>query len=56
MRKPSSAIWSTRMTVPGREGEGEDRPGGEGQRAHRRTGIQLAESGEDQREESGGER
>ena len=41
---------------PGRERERQDRAGGEGQRAHRRTGIELAESGEDQREESGRER
>ena len=40
----------------GREGQRQDRPGGEGQRPHRRTGIQLAESGEDQREESGRKR
>ena len=41
---------------PGRERQQEDRPSREGQRAERRAGVQLTETGEDEREESSRER
>jgi hypothetical protein len=41
---------------PGRERQGEDRPGREGQRAHGRASIQLTQAGEDQGEEGSRER
>ena len=40
---------------PATEGDEQDGRGREGQRARRRAGIQLAEPGEDQREEGGRE-
>ena len=55
-RKPSSAMRSTRRTIPATEREQQDRAGRERQRAHRRAGIELAESGEDQGEECRRER
>ena len=47
---------SMRRNSPGSEGEQQDRRRREGERAHRRAGIELPEPGEDQGEERGRER
>ena len=55
MRKPSSAMWSTRRTIPAPRAMARIGPAAKAERAHRRARVELTEAGEDQGQEGGGE-